>query len=652
MNPLHWVASPPHGPLTRDPYLVWSAQSDWRGMRRGQGSKSAAPPDKLCALVQADKKGLTSALLKAFNPEVEVPEPYKTTKKPNGTPWQYFTVRFPFSKLADFEAIAQAHKLRWELATPFRSARETARAAAPRIFGEARDARSFESAQPSGAPKVANSEPLLDTAIAVIDHGFPLLHQAFTQPGSKLSRSARTRIACVWDQDDSCRAHERWWQAVPALGYGRVLAKTQIDALLALRDQGQDETELYKGLDLLIDYSDARRRLWQQTHGAHVADVACGSPDPATGAIDEAADAPLLFVQLPASTAADASGSSLGAQVLDALHWCRLQMKHGAPLVVNLSYGTTACDRRGGSLIEQAIDELLEAVPSMALVLAAGNSRDVGCVATRSVEPGKDVRLSLRLAEGDRTDTFVEFWYEPPDGAALQLRVRPPGGEWCPWVETDAQWQLLERAPSGRPALASLIHRTQVPLSKTRSMALLALAPSSASHDDSGPFAPAGLWDVELRALGSAIQVDACLEWDEISELTPEGERTAWLEQRQIDLDESLGSLCYGERTLVVGACRQTDGEELPYSSRSLKLKRPALLAASEFSESQPGLYAAGVREGSRFLAGGTSNAAAMVTRRLYNLLRTRFKGWDSAKQTQTLDRLVKADPALRKAQR
>ncbi|WP_374659595.1 S8 family serine peptidase [Inhella sp.] len=661
MDHLKWTASPLRSLKERDPYLDWSEHSDWRGMRRSLGGKAPQKPAELCALVQAGEQGLTDELRKALETVAKVPLAYRAPKR-TGMRWRHFTARFKFSKLALFERIAQEHGLRWELAAPFRSAREAARAAALGIYGEARDANSFLSPQPNGAPGQAKGAPQkLDAAIAVIDYGFPLLHQAFAKPRSKLSGAASTRIERVWDQGEVCRDDERWWRQPSDLGYGRELGKAQVDALLAQWDHGEDETELYKGLDLLIDYSDARRRLWQRTHGAHVADVACGAPDPASGAIDLAASAPLLFVQLPAPTAADASGSSLGVQVLDALHWCRLQMKDGAPLVVNLSYGTTACDRRGGSLIEQAMDEVLEAEPSMALVLAAGNSRDVGCVAARHVEldrdvrhvkPSRDVRLILRLAEGDRTDTFVEFWYDRPEQAELQLRVRAPGGDWSDWLKAGQQLRLNDGVAKGRPAIASLIHRAQVPLSATRSMALLALAPSGASRDDNGPFAPAGLWEVELRALGKPIEVDACLEWDEISELTPEGERTAWLEQRQSDLDESLGSFCYGQRTLVVGACRQSDGEELPYSSRSLERNQPALLAASEFSESQPGLYAAGVPDGSRFLAGGTSNAAAMVTRRLYNLLRRGYEGWSSADQADTLDRLVKNDPALHKPQR
>jgi len=609
-----------------DPYFGWAEVSAWRGLTRVYGPHRPEDGRQWVRLiVQAPDERLDLAW--AEHPSWKIPPIYRELAA-SGKSYRHFTADVDRVQFADFLAMAAERRLVWELAAPFRPAERAARASRRGYFNSARDDLAYqrrEPRRPAQLPKGSKSAQA--GAIAVIDHGCPFLNHAFAEPGVLLSQGQRTRIAALWDQGDLPRDGGSWWSANTDFGYGRCIDSADIDALLALRDRdGCAEEDLYKDLGQLVDLGDARRRVWQRTHGAHVLDVAGGYPDPLGGGDDDAAgSAPLLFVQLPAVTAADASGGSLSAHVLDAVHFCLQQVRGNGPLVINLSYGTTAADGKGISLLERALDELQAHNPQLAIVLAAGNARDAGCVARRRVCPKRGVHLRLDLAPGDSTDTFVEFWYERPEsGKGLEIRVRAPGRDWSDWLAQGESLGLVDSSavPARRDLpVAWLCHAPRVPQGQ-RSLVLLALAPTAPTIDDPGPLAPAGRWDIELRCAGKAIEVDACIEWDQIGELSPADRRTAWAGIEPGDLDESLSSLVHGQRSLVVGAMRRGGVEALAMSGRSSSSRKPHLLAVAEESASQPGIHAAAVASGERFLAGGTSTAAAVVTRRVYNLLR------------------------------
>ena len=433
-----------------DPYFGWARASAWRGLARIFGPPDGKQPSTVRVIVQAPADALEAA--RAEHPSWTVPPIYRS---PAARHYRHFSADVDCQRLETFVAMAKERRLVWELAAPFRPAERAARSSRLGVFSSARDDLAYqrrEPLQPRELPK--GSASAREGAIAVIDHGCPFLNHGFGRHEIPLHKAQRTRIAALWDQGDLPREDGRWWQDAGDFGYGRRLGAQAIDALLALRDAGAGgEADLYKDLGHLVDLGDARRRIWQRTHGAHVFDVAGGCPDPLSGRDDDpASQAPLLFVQLPAATAADASGGSLSAQVLDAVHFCRQQVAPGKPLVINLSYGTTASDAKGSSLLVQALDELLQDNPRMAIVLASGNARDAGCVLRRRVAPKRGIHLRLDLAPGDSTDTFVEFWYDKPaSGRGLEIRVRAPGQDWGSGCPAATRWpcSTTARCPPG-----------------------------------------------------------------------------------------------------------------------------------------------------------------------------------------------------------
>jgi hypothetical protein len=180
--------------------------------------------------------------------------------------------------------------MRWELALPFRDAETAARAVAVGSDGPTRAADSFRVA----ARKLFTVSPdtvqqgLIESAMAVIDFGCPFLNTAFAGPSPDT-----TRVSALWDQGSMVPQGMTtpWSDAGWRMGYGRELSKTAMNELLSQVRAGQphavDEAEAYRRIDYLIDYDDARRRIWGATHGSHVLDVAGGCIDPLTGKADK-----------------------------------------------------------------------------------------------------------------------------------------------------------------------------------------------------------------------------------------------------------------------------------------------------------------------------------------------------------------------------
>lgn len=620
-----------------DPYLRWAELTEWRGVRRLLGASAALGTggehiEHVRVLVQAPADMAESDLRQALlDTRWRVAEVYKHCIPGTQHLARHFTAEVAMIHLDWLKT--NGWGIRWELALPFRDAETAARAVQLGGTGPTRDTDSFRPA----AEKLFAIEPAgvaagtIDHAIAVIDFGCPFLNTAFAG-----ARKHTTRVAALWDQGSDAPlgmttpwANTNWY-----MGYGRELSQESMNTLLQQVRAGDphdvDEAEAYRRIDYLIDYDDARRRIWGATHGSHVLDVAGGCIDPLTGQADDASRADLIFVQLPSLTGADSAGGSLSAQVLDGMRYVLDVCTGDARIVVNLSYGSFAGPHDGSSLIEQALDELLRARDNVALVLGAGNARQAGCHLRRSVRKNRSAVLQVDLPPGDFTDTFVEVWFDnkkPPPMHLLRARVRSGDGDWCPPIACSGQAELLEFGES-RP-VAMLRMDSTVP-NGGKPLLLLALAPTARPADDDGPLACTGPWEIELflqpdkddaKALdGVVIEFDAWVERDDPGWLGY-GVQPRFTDLHFGDADESLSSLATGEHTIAVGGFRRDDGLPAAYSSTGSRRGPPVVYAACEDSAQQPNVRAAGVRSDDSLRMNGTSVAAPVFARRLYNWL-------------------------------
>jgi Subtilase family len=528
------------------------------------------------------------------------------------------------------------------------------------------------------------AKPLRDV-VAVIDFGCPFLNPRY----ATLHAPAATRLVALWDQGGAVPSpatapsggpsfNEAWPWSVPAsLGHGRHIPQHLLQAMCSAVHApatgpgtagALDEADAYRGINYLVDPDDPQHRIWLASHGAHVLDVAGGNLNPLTGQTDAASVANLVFVQLPSLTAGDSSGASLAGHLLDGVRYVLDLCDARARVVINISYGSQAGPHNGTALIESALDELLQARgDNFAIVLAAGNSRQQACHAKRQVRPGRSALLRCAMPAGDTTDTFIETWYPPPPpGHGLQARVRGPQRVWSDWLAPDHE-QLLRDTAERNEVVALVRHDAQVPNGQGLGLVVLALAPTAQPAGMACALSVPGVWEIELRlvataaagaqsALPATSSADVCVTVNARIERDDPGQNAGAALHRFVDQDaddelDTLSSLATGQHTVVAGGFRLSDGRPTPYSAlgpqrwstltgtaaavRALHGALPMVLAACEEDDNNPSVAAAAIRASEVFRMNGTSVAAPVLARQLFNVMKRRKTirrdGWAQA---------------------
>jgi hypothetical protein len=500
----------------------------------------------------------------------------------------------------------------------------------------------FSTPRPSPSPDEAPPK----VVIGLIDDGLPVAHERVR---GWRGDPASSRVRYCWTQDGTTLGVPC---SVAGVDYGRELSQQQIDEAIRRSTRAGliDEDVVYRGLGLW----NCRR---YATHGAAVMDLACGE-DPARSP----AQAPdIICVELPRRTTADTSGASLAVHVLDALRYIldradRLAGSADAPppqVVVNLSYGYFAGPHDGSSILESAIDELIEQrgqVAPFAVVLPAGNCYLSRCHGRHRLEPGASGEFAWHILPDDATPSFVEIWPSAAD-AQLQIEIVGPEGispeERSSGTIGEGQIQGWMR---GEDPVCTVIHLGRV-ASGDGKMVLVCVAPTVAGAN-CPTVAPSGVWTIRVSNAGARpIQVDAWIQRDDaVSGYRPRGRQSRFVDGKyeRFDLrgqavehdndsyikrDGTLNAIATGEHTVVVGGYRDSDGAVAAYSAggdddagnpaakavgsgRDRAVRGPDALAMSERSPGRPGVLVAGSRSGGSKLAlTGTSVAAPQVTR-------------------------------------
>src|SRR5882672_4483905 len=271
---------------------------------------------------------------------------------------------------------------------------------------------------PTGRRGAIRTSPVV--VIGVIDDSIAFAHARFrNRDGS--------RVGSVWNQDTVLFSRNGTAQPGPGLEGGQ-LTKVQIDEWLAeCTHAGQvDEDELYRRC-AHETYDNTRhksigRRLG---HGTHVLDLAAGAEPK-----DNCTDRPIVAVELPAEVTGDTSGALLIPQVLLGI-WFVLMQADTRPVVINLSYGFAAGPHDGTSVLEAAIDELVEMREAVGLplcvVLPSGNSRLARGHGELTLEAGAKADLAWRALPDDRTPSSMEIWL-PKVASGITVQVTPPVG--------------------------------------------------------------------------------------------------------------------------------------------------------------------------------------------------------------------------------
>jgi hypothetical protein len=548
------------------------------------------------------------------------------------------TLRFAtaFARVADLHRLP-TKVLRVEMGWVIRTAKPYAGPGEAWFSGAVRQLQRQEHAATGRAPRTGAE---LRHVIAVIDDGC-----AFANTQFRGADGTRSRVVRLWDQGrtaagdtaDGARALAAGWKIPDSMGYGMELDGAAIATLMDRAtnpEVGLQELACYQraGIDM------PARESGGYLHGTHVMDLAAGRIDPMARhtAPDAAATAELIFVQLPRVCFADRSGSWLATQVLDGL---RYVMDHTDPqdrVVVNLSLGAQAGPHDGSSLLEAAIDDLIESErkDNLAVVVAAGNSYDQKGHARIAVAPGQSGRFIWSVAPGDATDSFLELWW-PADAAAtdnVSIEVQAPKAQPSSGpIKAGGRCAFTAPNQHGPSALLSHLHRTIA--GKERAHCQLALAPTRQAAGYPG-HAPAGDWEVTLSNHGNApITVDAWIERDGVNEAGWNENSGVWIGKqstfkRAQATKCTLASLACGRHTVVVGAAvlGQVPPVASPFSSAGPALGKrarsgPDISAPGSEAGGKRGIRAAGGFSGHETARSGTSMAAPIVARRLLNAM-------------------------------
>lgn len=488
--------------------------------------------------------------------------------------------------------------------------------------------------------------------IAIIDHGCPFANDQFrvTATPNQAAESPKSRVKLMWDQDPGRKSEGGWYWGPKSNGflYGAELQNIKedepwpapvthptIDALMKKHTNEAsgvfDEAGCYDAIDYLVP-----RREW--SHGSHVMDLAAGWPNPMNlegTERDAAADADIIFVQLPRRTIADSSGGAMAVYVLDALQYIVERTLPQADVIVNLSFGTFAGPHDGTSFLERAIDEICRSRTNLKVVLPAGNSRNEDCHAQLLIDASTSQSLQLEVMADDPRPTFVELWWS--GDAELGISLLPPGGAWCGPVGSNAS----KKWPDASGAYeCTIIQKTGLRGNTAvvkNSMALIAIA-ATAHTDTLAPCAPFGIWTIQIESTNSPVTVDAWIERGDI--VLYEGWQATqarfvvdptehpaddYPAGRPVRKSGTLNAFGAGQRTALVGA-RYADGSGVPaYASigPGRNGRRDGVVVEPSYptddSETLVGILASsGMGTGVARLS-GTSMAAPQHSRELLN---------------------------------
>ncbi len=681
-----------------DPYLFWATltgfgtyqPADEAGLRRAAFAlDESTNPGKFLAAVDAENlqrwhAGQPAVLLLARHYR-------RALQQASGESFRFFVAKVDLDVFEAGPLAAQVHSYRVSLVGDVEG-QAGQPTPAPPAAAAAVDLRAL--AKPVRKKSASTKRPV----IGIIDTACAFAHPRLSRAAAAGRPAWSTRISHLWDMGREAQAAgDVLWSAVPDFGYGRETDAARLDALIALAASAQGaaaaatatatatatakvgnaaaERRCYEaaGLPELL----SRQRRW--SHGTVVADFAAGAcpkdrdRDRACACADEqlcaqasnsdaAADADIIFVQLPADAVADLSCGWLSASVIDALNYI-VHKAAGRPLVCNLSFGGYAGPHDGESLLERALDALArDANGRLSLVLSAGNGRLVG----RLPSPAKGIGLhaGMRLgAQGragaqksfrwylppnDSTQSFLEIWYAAAATSTAATTAAPPDLE-VTLQHDDAPGMAPLRGPGGQwftpaqlPArpVASVLHVPGTHAGGEHGLMLLALGPTDreVTLPEWGlARAPSGYWTVTLRNCGrTPVDVNAWVQRDD-PDLSARSqaaqshlfEMPAGVASAKVGDEYTLTALACGLETLVVGSRVERDPNptQLALDSSVGPARRggrqgPDLLAAG-VRRAQIGLVgieaAANLSGGAQVRVSGTSIAAPKVARLIYN---------------------------------
>jgi phosphatidylserine/phosphatidylglycerophosphate/cardiolipin synthase-like enzyme/subtilisin family serine protease len=346
--------------------------------------------------------------------------------------------------------------------------------------------------------------------VGIVDWGLDFAHPEFRHP------DGTTRVLALWDQRQPFNPN-----SPEPYRYGVVYDAKAINQALTSRDPYT--TLGYHPADADPDGRGA--------HGTCVASIAAGNGR-SGGPMGVAPEAHIIFVHHSSRDSLGVAKLGDSVTLLEAVDFIA-RTAGRRPWVINLSMGRHGENHTGETIVEQAFDSLLRAVPGRAICQSTGNYFNRRIHASGLLKPGERRTLIWEVGAFDITPNELEIWYSSRDD--LVVEVRSPDGILFRRVGQN------ESAILGDPEkeIGYIFHRTYEPNTLDNHIKIFL-----------NPGGPLGGWQVTI------ISVDIV-----------DGRFDAWIERdaacptcqshfREEDAvsTTTTGSICNGKRTIAAGA--------------------------------------------------------------------------------------------------
>ncbi|MBJ3763670.1 S8 family serine peptidase [Maribius pontilimi] len=245
--------------------------------------------------------------------------------------------------------------------------------------------------------------------LGVIDYGCDFAHRAFRKP------DGASRIEALWHQG----ARARTGLSPDPFDQGRVWKTRHLDR--ALR-----QANPYRALGYMPSSrgADGRRH---PSHGTHVLGIAAGGLD-SDGPVGMAPDADIVFVHVDSGDTSGLLNFGDSVGVLEALDFI-LQSAGDRPAAVNISMGRHGGPHDGSTLIEQAMDHVLDTRRGVSIVQSAGNYYGGNIHCTGTLRPGQTTRFAWRVQPAATGTKELEVWLNGEDTTDFEITA-PDGTRW------------------------------------------------------------------------------------------------------------------------------------------------------------------------------------------------------------------------------